>query len=90
MRQGNVVSLTTTINDAFGSLVSTETTGVILNDELDDFTTKAAAAVFQRTPRAHGGKLIGGPGQRIRGAGFEHRYRRPQRSHDPSRARRPA
>jgi gamma-glutamyltranspeptidase/glutathione hydrolase len=54
--QGNVVSLTTTINDAFGSLVSTETTGVILNDELDDFTTKAAAAVFQsnatRTPES--------------------------------------
>jgi gamma-glutamyltranspeptidase/glutathione hydrolase len=44
--QGNVVSLTTTINDAFGSLVSTETTGVILNDELDDFTTKAAASMF--------------------------------------------
>ncbi|HMJ51622.1 MAG TPA: gamma-glutamyltransferase [Polyangiaceae bacterium] len=43
---GNVVSLTTTINDAFGSLVSTETTGVILNDELDDFTTKAASAMF--------------------------------------------
>jgi gamma-glutamyltranspeptidase/glutathione hydrolase len=53
---GNVVSLTTTINDAFGSLVSTETTGVILNDELDDFTTKAAAAAFQanaaRTPES--------------------------------------
>ena len=44
--QGNVVSLTTTINDAFGSLVGTETTGVILNDELDDFTTKAASAMF--------------------------------------------
>jgi gamma-glutamyltranspeptidase/glutathione hydrolase len=44
--QGNVVSLTTTVNDAFGSLVGTETTGVILNDELDDFTTKAASAMF--------------------------------------------
>jgi gamma-glutamyltranspeptidase/glutathione hydrolase len=44
--QGNVVSFTTTINSAFGSLVSTETTGVLLNDELDDFTTKAAAAMF--------------------------------------------
>src|SRR6266545_2920684 len=43
---GNVVSLTTTINDAFGSMVSTETTGVILNNELDDFTTKATAALF--------------------------------------------
>jgi gamma-glutamyltranspeptidase/glutathione hydrolase len=45
--EGNVVSLTTTINDAFGSMVSTETTGIILNDELDDFTTKAASAMFQ-------------------------------------------
>jgi gamma-glutamyltranspeptidase/glutathione hydrolase len=44
--QGNVVSFTTTINDAFGALVSTETTGVLLNDELDDFTTKAASAMF--------------------------------------------
>jgi gamma-glutamyltranspeptidase/glutathione hydrolase len=44
--QGNVVSLTTTINDAFGAMVSTETTGVILNNELDDFTTKAAAIAF--------------------------------------------
>jgi gamma-glutamyltranspeptidase / glutathione hydrolase len=44
--QGNVVSFTTTINSAFGSLVSTETTGILLNDELDDFTTKAAAAMF--------------------------------------------
>ncbi len=43
---GNVVSLTTTINDAFGAMVSTETTGVILNNELDDFTTKATAALF--------------------------------------------
>jgi gamma-glutamyltranspeptidase/glutathione hydrolase len=44
--QGNVVSLTTTINDAFGSMVGTDTTGVILNNELDDFTTKAASALF--------------------------------------------
>jgi gamma-glutamyltranspeptidase/glutathione hydrolase len=44
--RGNVVSLTTTINDAFGSFVGTETTGIILNDELDDFTTKAASAMF--------------------------------------------
>jgi len=44
--QGNVVSLTTTINDAFGSMVSTETTGVILNNELDDFTTKAVTAML--------------------------------------------
>jgi gamma-glutamyltranspeptidase/glutathione hydrolase len=44
--QGNVVSLTTTINDAFGSMVSTETTGVVLNNELDDFTTKAVTDIL--------------------------------------------
>ncbi|HKQ69292.1 MAG TPA: gamma-glutamyltransferase family protein [Polyangiaceae bacterium] len=44
--EGNVVSLTTTINDAFGAFVGTETTGVILNDELDDFTTKAASTLY--------------------------------------------
>jgi gamma-glutamyltranspeptidase/glutathione hydrolase len=43
---GNVVSLTSTINDAFGAMVSTETTGVILNNELDDFTTKATTALI--------------------------------------------
>jgi gamma-glutamyltranspeptidase/glutathione hydrolase len=43
---GNIVSLTTTVNDAFGALVSTETTGVILNDELDDFATKAVTAML--------------------------------------------
>jgi gamma-glutamyltranspeptidase/glutathione hydrolase len=44
--QGNVVSLTTTINDAFGSMVSTETTGIILNNELDDFATKAVTDIL--------------------------------------------
>jgi gamma-glutamyltranspeptidase / glutathione hydrolase len=45
--QGSVVSLTSTVNDAFGSKVSTETTGVILNNELDDFTTKAMDDLFR-------------------------------------------
>jgi gamma-glutamyltranspeptidase/glutathione hydrolase len=45
--QGNVVSLTTTINDAFGAMVSTETTGVILNNELDDFATKAVTTMLR-------------------------------------------
>jgi gamma-glutamyltranspeptidase/glutathione hydrolase len=57
--QGNVVSLTSTINDAFGSLVSTETTGIILNDELDDFTTKEAAAMFAASARSADGILDG-------------------------------
>lgn len=40
---GNVVSLTTTVNRAFGAALSGKTSGIVLNDELDDFTTQAAA-----------------------------------------------
>lgn len=37
-RQGNAVALTTTINYYFGSCVVAKGTGVLLNDEMDDFT----------------------------------------------------
>lgn len=43
--EGNVVSLTTTINGPFGARLETED-GVLLNDELDDFTTRAEAERF--------------------------------------------
>src|SRR5262249_1139063 len=36
--EGNVVSLTTTINDPFGARLVAGDTGLLLNDELDDFT----------------------------------------------------
>lgn len=36
-REGNVVSLTTTVNSGFGAAVVAGDTGVLLNDELDDF-----------------------------------------------------
>ena len=35
--EGNAVSLTTTINDSFGSCVVVKGTGVLLNDQMDDF-----------------------------------------------------
>ncbi|MGC4065667.1 MAG: gamma-glutamyltransferase [Polyangiaceae bacterium] len=38
-REGNAVALTTTVNDAFGSKVVAPESGVILNDELDDFSS---------------------------------------------------
>lgn len=38
--EGNRVSTTLTINYLFGSSVVAEGTGVLLNDEMDDFTTK--------------------------------------------------
>ena len=41
---GNAVALTTTVNTAFGSLVVAGDTGVILNDEMDDFTTRPGEA----------------------------------------------
>lgn len=41
---GNFVSLTTTINGAFGARVASPEYGVLLNDQLDDFTTQKAVA----------------------------------------------
>jgi gamma-glutamyltranspeptidase / glutathione hydrolase len=37
---GNAVSVTYTLNDWFGAKVTAASTGVILNDEMDDFTSK--------------------------------------------------
>ncbi len=37
---GNAVSLTYTLNDWFGARVTAEGTGVLLNDEMDDFSAK--------------------------------------------------
>lgn len=45
-RQGNVVSLTTTVNRLFGSKIYAQDSGVILNDELNDFTEKKDVAPF--------------------------------------------
>jgi gamma-glutamyltranspeptidase/glutathione hydrolase len=40
-KDGTVVSNTYTINDLFGSKVTAKGTGVLLNDEMDDFTARA-------------------------------------------------
>ena len=39
-REGNVVSNTYTINDSYGSGVTARGTGILLNNEMDDFTSK--------------------------------------------------
>jgi len=39
-KDGNAVSVTYTLNDWFGAKVTAAKTGVILNDEMDDFTAK--------------------------------------------------
>ncbi len=55
--EGNAVSVTTTLNDNFGSRVTADGLGFLLNDEMDDFTSK------QGVPNAYG--LIQGPANSI-------------------------
>lgn len=43
---GNVVSLTTTVNGPFGAGIVAGDTGIVLNDQLDDFTSADDAASF--------------------------------------------
>lgn len=38
--EGNAVSVTTTLNDSFGSHVTAGSLGILLNDEMDDFAAK--------------------------------------------------
>lgn len=54
---GNAVSVTTTLNDSFGSRVTAEGLGFLFNDEMDDFASK------QGVPNAYG--LIQGPANAI-------------------------
>src|SRR5579863_3865899 len=42
--EGNAVAVTTTINDWFGSRVTADGLGFLLNDEMDDFSAKPGAA----------------------------------------------
>lgn len=62
-REGNAVSLTTTLNGGYGSLVFVKGAGFLLNNEMDDFSVKPG------TPNMYG--LLGGeansivPGKRM-------------------------
>ena len=53
-RAGNSVAVTYTLNESFGARVTAAGTGVLLNDEMDDFTTKLGEAnlfgLVQGTP----------------------------------------
>lgn len=55
--EGNAVSVTTTLNNSFGSDVTSGTLGFLLNDEMDDFAAKVG------TPNMYG--LIQGPADAI-------------------------
>ena len=39
-KEGNAVAVTTTLNNAWGSDVTSGSLGFLLNDEMDDFATK--------------------------------------------------
>ena len=56
--EGNAIALTTTVNDAFGACMVAKGTGVVLNDEMDDF------AVAPGVPNAYGlrGDVENAPG----------------------------
>jgi len=56
-REGNAVAVTTTLNDSFGSHVTSESLGILLNDEMDDFASKMGV------PNMYG--LIQGPANAI-------------------------
>ena len=55
--EGNAVSVTTTLNNSFGSHVTAGSLGFLLNDEMDDFTSKLGV------PNMYG--LIQGPANAI-------------------------
>ncbi len=55
--EGNAVSVTTTLNDDFGSRVTAEGLGFLLNDEMDDFASKPGV------PNIYG--LIQGPANAV-------------------------
>jgi gamma-glutamyltranspeptidase/glutathione hydrolase len=48
-QDGNWVSLTTTVNNAFGAKLVAERSGILLNDELYDFSTAESVAAFGMT-----------------------------------------
>ncbi len=56
-KDGNAVSVTTTLNNSFGSQVTAGSLGFLLNDEMDDFASK------MNTPNMFG--LIQGPANAI-------------------------
>jgi gamma-glutamyltranspeptidase/glutathione hydrolase len=59
--QGNAVALTTTVNEPFGSCVVAQGTGVLLNDEMDDFAV--APGVMNAFDVRGGSENAPGPGK---------------------------
>ena len=57
---GNAVAVTYTINDWFGSGVIAGTTGFLLNDEMDDFTSKPGVANMYGLVQGKRNAIVGG------------------------------
>ncbi len=58
---GNFVSLTTTVNRAFGAKLLAKSSGVILNDELDDFSKDAWMTAFGGGPSPNRARPLARP-----------------------------
>ncbi len=58
--EGNVVSNTYTINDLYGSRVTAKGTGVLLNDEMDDFAAQPGKPNLFGLVQGERNKVVGG------------------------------
>lgn len=61
-KDGNAVSVTYTLNDWFGAKVTAAKTGVLLNDEMDDFTAKVGVPNLYGLVQGEANSI--GPGKR--------------------------
>ena len=59
---GNAISVTYTLNDWFGARVTAKGTGVLLNNEMDDFTSKAGVPILYGLVQGEANKIE--PGKR--------------------------
>ena len=58
--QGNAVAVTTTLNNTFGSSVTAQGLGFLLNDEMDDFTSKPGAPNYYGLIQGAANAIAGG------------------------------
>jgi gamma-glutamyltranspeptidase/glutathione hydrolase len=61
---GNAVSLTYTLNDEFGAKVVASGTGVLMNDEMDDFTPNPGAASIHGVVQGDANAIVPGKAPR--------------------------
>ncbi|WP_456706148.1 gamma-glutamyltransferase [Bradyrhizobium sp. USDA 4452] len=59
-KDGNAVSVTYTLNDWFGAKVTAAKTGVLLNDEMDDFTAKVGVPNLYGLVQGEANSIVAG------------------------------